>query len=331
MDQQPAFKPSKAQIRRALALVLLLTLIAMLVPAFALPALGYGPVASFVGLAGLGGLFATLTFGLRGGLVAALALAIGATLLTLTSNTWWGAAVVMSLVALVFGFSARWGGQGAFVSSAIALSFVASDGAKALPSLDLDAVVLGVAFLVWAAAISGLTHLFLRKPILQPNPQPQRLVLSYMLMLTFVTFTTQSLAIALDMGHVGAWLVMTPFIVIMPSIHDGLRKSLLRAAGTAVGFIFVMVVALVTTSHPLLYLVGTLMFTAAIYSKIRKWNYFYYALFLTPAIVLLEGISTSVTTEAEGRLVATLGAIAISLAAMGILELVNRRTTSVKG
>lgn len=315
------------EIRRGFALILLLAVVSIALPAGVLHVMGYGAIASFVGLAGMGGMFATLTLGLRGGLIAAVALGIGSALLVLTSTTWWAAALVMASVALLYGLSARRGWQVGFIWCAVALSFVAPVGAKALRLVELDAFVLGLAFLVWAAVTSGLTFLVFRQPVLPTSPASRRAVLGYVITLVVVTFATESLAIGRDLGVTGAWLVMTPFLVIMPSIHDGFRKSVQRAAGTIVGFVLVIGLTIVTTSHPLFYAIGTLSFTAAIYAKFKKWNYFSFSLFVTPAIVIMEGISSSITTEAEYRLEATLGAVAISLAAMGIMEIVNRLTT----
>lgn len=324
INQIPPPVRSRSEIRRGVVFITGLSFVVITTPAIVMYALGFGSVGSSVGLAGLGAMVATLTLGWRGGLIAALVLGAGAALLTLTSTSWWAAATAMALVALIYGLSSRWGWQGAFVSSAIALSFVGSDGLKTLDSLELAAIVLGASFFVWGLVSTGLTYLVVRKPIFPVAPQPLPVVAGYVVMLVLVTFVTQSLATGLDMGHTGAWLVMTPFIVIMPHIHDGFRKSLMRAAGTVVGFLIVIGVALISTSHPLLYVIATLMFTAAIYAKFKRWNYFYYALFLTPAVVILEGVSTSVTTVAEFRLAATLGAVAISLFAMGILEIIGR-------
>jgi hypothetical protein len=305
--------------------VLVLISIAVITPSVVASLLGFSGVGSFVGLAGVGAVVATLSFGLRGGLIAAGMLGVGAVLLTVSSTTWWTAALVMAAIAMLYGLSARWAGHGAFISVAVALSFVASDGAKALDSLLRTAIVLGVAFLIWGVIVTGLTFLVFRKPIMAPLPQPPRVVIGYAAMLTVVTFITQALAIGWDMGHTGAWLVMTPFLVIMPHIRDGFEKSLLRSAGTLGGFLLVVVIAEITSSKPILFTVGAVAFTAAIYAKFRNLNYFYFALFLTPGIVILEGLSTSITSEADYRVVATLGGVALSLAAMGILTFVNRK------
>ena len=303
----------------------ILAVIAVVAPAPILHALGFGSIASFVGLAGLGGAVAVLVLGPRGGLIAAVGLGLGASLLTLASGTWWTAAVVMSLIAFVFGMSARRGWQSAFIQAAMALAFVASEGAKALDTLGQTAVVLGIAFFVWSAISAGLAYLFFRTPIIPPVPQPPRVVWGYIGMLTVVTFITQSLAIGLNLGHAGGWLVMTPFLVILPHIRDGFHKSLLRAGGTTTGFVIVIAVAAVISSNVVLYVIGLILFNAAFFAKLMKWNYFIYAMLLTPGIVILEGVSTSVTVEAEHRLEATLAAVGLSIAAMAILTVLNRK------
>jgi len=309
----------------ALARVLFVAIIAVIAPMPIMAALGYGSTGSFVGLAGIGVVITALSLGIRGGLIASLALGVGAILLTLTSSTWWAAGAVMAAIAFLFGLSARKGWQGSFLGVVIALSYVASDGANSLNSVEQTAIVLGGAFLVWGIAMTGLTRLFFKNPLFtSPHPETPTIVAGYVIMLTLVTFTTQSLAIALNMGHTGGWLVMTPFIVILPHIRDAFGKSLRRAGGTIVGFALVIGITAIITSDVVLYALAIALFTAAIFAKVKKLNYFIFAALLTPGIVLLEGTSTSVTQTDVYRLEATLAAVAISLVAMGFTWLLGR-------
>ena len=317
--------PTAAQLRVAAAKVLGLIFVAVILPAPVVSALGFGPAGTFIGLAGVGSVLAVLAAGGRVALLATLVTGVAAVLLTVASVTWWSAAVVMSLVALAFGLTARRGWQSGFVSLAIALSFIASDGSKAVQPLALAAMVLGLGVIVWGSVIVGFTHLLFRKPVFPTKAEAPRTVAGYVAMLVVVTFITQALAIGMDLGHVGGWLVMTPFLVILPDIKDGFTKSLRRAAGTIGGFFIVIALSFLTTSHVILSLVGALAFTAALYAKLRQWNYFFFALFLTPGIVVLEGLSSSLATVAEYRLEATLLAIACSLVAMGITTLIGRK------
>jgi hypothetical protein len=311
--------------RRAVAKILFLIFFAVIAPAPIVSALGFGAVSSVIGLAGVGAIVAVLAVGLRIALLAAAGAGVAAGLLAVASITWVSAAVVMSLVALVFGLSALKGWQSGFVSFVVALSYIASDGAKMLEPVGRAAVVLSIAFVVWGMICAAIAHLFFRKPVLPIKPQSQRTVLGYVIMLTVVTFITQSLAIGLDLGHTGGWLVMTPFLVILPHIPDGFRKSLRRAAGTIGGFLIVISLSAITTSHTILAVSGAVMLTAAMYAKLKNLDYFFFALFLTPGIVILEGLSSSVTAEAVHRLEATIGAVVISLVAMAIISLLGRR------
>lgn len=316
---------TRRQIRGALARVLLITLIAVIAPLPVMSVLGFASTGGFVGLAGLAAVVATLSIGVRGGLIAAVALGAGATLLTLSSGYWWLAAFVMAVFALGLGLSARRGWQSAFLWVPIALGFVASDAAKTLQGLEFAALVLGVSFLIWGAGVAGLAHLVFRRPIMpQSHGESPRVVAGYAFTITVVTFITQGAAVGLDLGHAGSWLVMTPLIVVQPHMRDGWRKALLRAGGTVVGFGIVMGVAAVVTTTSILYVIAILAFNAAMYVKLRSWNYFVYAALLTPAIVILEGTSSSLTQTAEYRLEATLGGVAISLIAMALLGLLAR-------
>lgn len=311
-----------AQMRVGIAKILGLIFIAVIVPTPVAEAVGVGPVGSFIGLVGVGAVLAVLTAGLRVGVLAVAITAAAASALTLTSVTWWSAALVMSAVAGVFALTARRGWQSGFVFLAVALSFIASEGSVAVTPLGQAALVLGVGFLAWGLIIAGITYLFFREPVFPAKAENDRTVAGYALMLVPVTFVTQGLAIGLDLGHTGGWLVMTPFLVILPHIHDGFQKSLRRAAGTIGGFAIVMVLAYFSAPSLILWVMGTLAFTAATFAKLKNWNYFYFALFLTPGIVIMESSSSSLATLAEYRLEATLGAVALSLVAMGITSFI---------
>ncbi len=321
----PVPAPSEAVIRRSIAKILFLIFFAVLVPMPIFSALGLGPVGSFVGLAGVGAVVAVLAVQFRIALLATVGAGVAAALLTLASVTWWSAAIVMSLIALIFGLTARKGWQSGLVPFAIALSFIASDGAQAVTPLSRAAILLGVAFIAWGVIVALITYLFFRNPVLPTKPEPLRTVQGYVVMLTVVTFITQGLAVGLKLDHAGGWLVMTPFLVILPHIRDGFQKSLRRAAGTVVGFGIVLGLSAITSSHVIFSIIGALAFTVAIYAKFKSWNYFIFALFLTLGIVLLEGLSTSVTSVAVYRLEATIGAIVLSLIAMGIVGLIGRQ------
>lgn len=316
---------TKRQIRSALARFFFLTLLAVAVPVPLMSALGFGSAGAFVGLAGLAAVVATLSIGLRGGLIAAVALGVGAMLLTLSSGVWWLAATVMAVIALGFGLSARRGWQSAFLFVPIALGFIASDAAKTLDTFALPALILGVSFFIWGCAAAGMTHLLFRKTVMPKTESVSvRVVIGYAGTLTVAAFISQGAAVALDLGHTGGWLVMTPFIVIQPHVHDGWRKALLRAGGTVVGFAFVIGVAAFVTASAILYCIAIISVTAAMYAMFRRWNYFVYAALWTPAIVILEGSGSSLTQTAEDRLEATLGGVGIALVAMVFLMGIGR-------
>jgi Fusaric acid resistance protein-like len=311
--------------------VMVLTLAAVLLPIPLMALMGLEALGSFVGLAGMAAVIAVLTLGWRGGVFAAGVLGLGSTALVLVSSVWWAAAAVMALIALGFGLSARLGWQSALMWVPIALGFVASDAAEVVRERALSGVALGAAFLAWALVSSVLAMLILRRPIM---PAPQReskvAVLGYAGALTAITFATQGIAVGLDLGHTGGWLVMTPFIVMQPHLRDGWDRALRRAGGTVIGFLFVIALSFVITAPAALYVIAIIAFNLAIYAKLRGWNYLIYATFLTPAIVILEGISSSLTQTATYRLEATLGGVGLSLLAMVILGLASRRIPAGK-
>jgi uncharacterized membrane protein YccC len=120
----------------------------------------------------------------------------------------------------------------------------------------------------------------------------------------------------LELGHTGGWIILTIVVVFQPSLGDGFRKAVNRAAGTILGFVIAVLVGSFVTNVGLLYLVGAIFLMVAFILMMQGRPYWLYAAALTPAIVLLESSGSTVNEVADQRLGATLIGVTVTLLVM---------------
>lgn len=126
--------------------------------------------------------------------------------------------------------------------------------------------------------------------------------------------------IALDLGHTGAWLLLTIVVVSQPYVQDGFTKALQRAGGTLLGFGVAFLVGAATSNVVILYVVGMVALMAAATLMLQRRPYWMFAASLTLTVVMLEGASSSVEATAISRLVATLVGAGAALAVTAVLQ-----------
>jgi hypothetical protein len=313
-------------------LALLVSVVAFVMPFLVLSSLGYTNIAPVVSLVSFGILIAAILLGLRIAIGASVVTGVVATLTSIASSTTLIAIIAMVLIAIGFGITARYGWNRALATLPVALSFlVAESPAEGSWPASL---VMGVAMVLSGIVVSLLVVLIRhisKKPAL---PAPAELswtrTWAFVLLLAAATAVTSSIAILNDWGHTGGWLIMTPFIVMQPYVQDGWRKSLDRGAGTLAGFLVAMAVGTYIANTTVLYLISFAFMVGAVYTMVSHRSYALYAFFLTPTIVIIEGIGRSVTQTAENRLVATALGVAIALAAMAIAAPLYRSSARAK-
>lgn len=305
--------------RATIAALVLVALIVVSVPIGVSVALGQGASGALVSLAGICAAMATAGIGVRAGLIVAVLVGAAGALVALASSLWIVAAVAMAVVGFAFGMTARRGWQVALSSIPSTVGFVVSDAQGMGPGIGETAVYIAAAFTVWGLLTVGIVSLFARRirmPVAEPVSDSR--ALAYASLLAVLAFVTTSIALAANLGHPGGWLIMTPFIVLQPYVQKSWDKSLRRASGTVLGFAMAYLSASYITSDGVLYAIGIVSFAVAMYAMVRHWDYVVYAAFLTLAIVILEGIGTSVEVTAEYRLEATAGGVALALGAMAL-------------
>ena len=298
-------------------------------------ALSQAPTAAaLLGLGGLSLVLATLSAGLRIGALVSLGLGIASGIAVAGTDHTIVGVVVMASAAVGLGISARWHWNKALVTVPITLAFVVAED----PSQDPlnSAASFGAAMAIYGLLISVLASLLRPRDHRQKSNSVRGLsswsrTWGYVVVLVVTTVASSTIALTLNWGHTGGWLMMTPFIVIQPYVQDGWRKSLNRVVGTVGGFLIAYLAADSLGSGTAVTVVGVIFGVLAVTAMIEKWNYAIYALFLTPAIVILESIGRPVQTTADNRLIATVVGVALALVAMALATPIYQREASKDG
>jgi hypothetical protein len=114
--------------------------------------------------------------------------------------------------------------------------------------------------------------------------------------------------------HQGAWLLLTLIILLQPSAHDTVTKSLQRLAGTLVGSVVALALILIALPSTVdLMIGGILIFAALSLRYVLKRPYWEYVTVLTPAVILLSSTGFDQVRVAEDRVGFTLIASTIAI------------------
>ena len=229
------------------------------------------------------------------------------------------AAIVLAVAAFLRGYGAKVGLHNALLTTVIALGFVVSTPPKftsSIPSPVLaGAVTLATA--LWVTLIVFLAKKWVHPPKLEAMNTAR--VMWFSTTLALLVGVATWLVIDLDLGHGGGWIILTIVVVYQPYLGDGFKKAGSRAIGTVIGFVIAIVIGAFVTSAPMLYLLGTVCLIVSMVVMLAGKPYWWFATFLTPAIVLYESAGSTVTKVAVERLEATLIGIAGTLVVMLIL------------
>ena len=301
---------------RSLVLGLIAVTVVITLPGLVLVLAGRGDVASVTALAAVAGLLPALMAGPRVAVATALAVGAGSAAAVAWTAQPWLAALLMGAVSAGVGLSARLGVQRSVTMAPISLAFLIAEppmtsaGAPASPLL-VGGVALGAA--LWAVLAGSVLMRGRARAVLQPLSWIR--AGSYAVVLALAVGVASWFLIDLDLGHGGAWFVMTLVIVLQPYLQDAWRKTLERAVGTVIGFGIAIGLYTILDFPAVLYvLAAAFMVLALVALQVQHRPYWQYVALLTPAIVLLEGQSSSVVDTALARLGFTLLGAAVAVA-----------------
>lgn len=295
---------------KTLVFVVAMMVVTGFLPAYVFAAVGWS---NAVGLAMLGGM--GVSMGSMMGRGWQTGLIITGPLALLTALTVWSAPVallaglVLAVAAFLRGYAARVGLHNALLTSVIALGFFVAQPPASDTSLPAP-LFAGLVVLItgaWVTLVVYLARTWLQAPPLTGLNDIR--VVAYSTVLAVMVGVATWCVVHFDLGHSGAWIILTILVVFQPSLGAGFKKAGERALGTLVGFGIALAVGAMVPSGPWLYAIGTLFLILALTVVIAQMHYWIFAALLTPSIVLLESAGTTVTHVAVDRLEATTVAI----------------------
>lgn len=305
-----------------------------LVPGLILTMAGFSTVASVTTLSALGALIPALMLSTRTGLVTAAVMTVAAAIALPASTTPWLAALTLGAIGAAVGIASRWGASNYVVLGGVSVIFLIS-APPAMPSGSREDVILAAATAgsaLWGVlAAYVIRRRFHKTPKQDASPMNWQRVVPFATILTIVLAVSGWLVVDLQWAHGGGWFMMTFLIILQPYMQDSWSLTIHRTTGTVAGIVLAMILyALLQEATVLLYIVAAA--SAALALTLRyttKRPYWQYVLFLTPAVVLLEGVRTSVINTAEQRLLFTLLAAAVAAGLEMALMPLYRRSARI--
>lgn len=302
-----------------------------LIPGLVLSAAGLPSVASVTTLSALAALIPALLASTRLALITAILMALAASVALPASTNPWLASAVLGVTGILIGTASRWGASGFVVLGGINIVFLVAEPPD-LPHDPSSGALLAGATL--ASALWGVAagHFIRGRVRSSGRPAPEGTSGSrtgaYAAVLGGVLAVAGWWTVDLQLKHGGAWFLMTFLIILQPYLQDSLTKTVHRALGTVAGVGLAMVVYALFGEWPtLLYILGALSAIGALTIRFTTQRpYWQYVILLTTAVVLLEGMSSSVITTAEQRIGFTLLAALIAIAVEAALAPLYRRS-----
>jgi hypothetical protein len=316
------------------AMAALLVIIPLL-PTVLLSPLGLGATIGSFALGAMAGLFAAILVSARFALLLSGLMGVVNFLAVPASSSIVLSGILMAAASLLYGLTYRRGIGGAVVMGPLAVVFTLAMPPQPLAHQDVwaNALVVGAVTVIgalWGAGMGRVLARFAPHHTLQPIPVAHAVM--FAVTIAVVTGVTMGFVIGLQLQHGGAWILLTILMVSQPALHQTWRKTCQRVVGTALGFLIVLVLSLLHVQNWSAVVLGLVFMAAAVYIKLDSTTaYWQFAMFLTPAIVLLEGASTGVVTTDVARLVYTLIGAAVALGVVVVYRLVARekhRTTA---
>ncbi|MFM7145650.1 MAG: FUSC family protein [Actinomycetales bacterium] len=317
---------TKLATTKSVAISVLLMVVAGFAPAIVMGALGWKSAVSLAMLGGLATFLAgTMGRGWHTGLVIAVPFSTTAGLVVWAAPVPIVAAIALGIVAFLRGYGAKVGLQNALIMCVIALGFIVATPPTfntSVPTPILAGIIMLVTTL-WVTLVMFTARRWVHPPKLAPIETTR--VLWFSSILAIMVGLATWLIVELKLGHGGGWIILTIVVVYQPDLGDGFKKVGGRILGTLVGFLLAVIVGLVVSNGPVLYLLGTICLVIAMNAMATGKPYWLFTAFMTPAIVLYDSAGSTVSKVALERLEATLVGLGIVLIFMlALVLLVNR-------
>lgn len=304
------------------------------VPGLILTAVGESALASITTMAAMAGIIPALFASRSVTAITIATVAVASALAIPAATTPWLAALLVGALGAGTGLAARNNASGLVVTAPISVIFLIATppdvAMETVPLWLVAGLVAGGAALWGGVAGTVIRHLRPRPETTPAAPLSWTRVRVYALTLGIVLGAAMFAVVQFDWQHGGGWFAMTFLLILEPYIKDARSKTLQRAAGTVAGFAIALIIYVIIGGIPAaVYVLGFLCMVAAVTLRYAMQRpYWQFVALLTPAIVLLEGVRTSITDTALQRLAFTLFAVVLALVLETLLAPVDRRISA---
>lgn len=255
-------------------------------------------------------------------------------------------ALLVGIVALIIGLAARRGLSSPIMEVGIVLGFLVmsppdltNKDSSLFTSVNpiLATAVLLVLGGFWALLVGTIVHK--KAPSVPENKIPDlSVVVPYALALALSTGVVTYLLLDFSVGHLGAWVILTIFVIMKPD-HDATiahtkDRILGTFAGTAIAIIAIEILHLLDSQQGLVQITFAFLFIGVSMAYFVPGPYWVYVMFLTPGVILLDSNTVSDQDDvALKRIAFTLVGIAIALTLGYLIQrgtkvLAKRRSTT---
>lgn len=309
----------KKNVKRVVLIAVVLAVVA--VPGVILTLVGWNTTVTYGTLAALCALIATFAVHWRAGVLATGSLAVASGLIMLFEPNALLCAVVMAALAFFIGYLSKYGISASLIMVVITGGFLVVQPPTMHDSHVMNAFLVFLVMLLSGLWATAVTYLIARKV---PSKQRDQLhtprAVAYAVVLALLVGLATWVSVKFALGHAGGWFILTIAIVLQPFLQAAWKKTIHRSIGTILGFGIAFAIGTFVTEPILLFFFGMVCtFLAISFFTDPKRPYWLYVMFVTPAIVVFEGMGGSITGLARERLWATLGGVAVALIAEGIM------------
>lgn len=235
-------------------------------------------------------------------------------------------ALLVGLVALIIGLGARRGLSSPIMQVGIVLGFLVMSPPDLTNkdsglSLGIDPVLATAILLavggLWALIVGTVVHK--KAPAVPENEVVElSVVVPYALSLAISTGVVTYCLLYFSAGNLGAWMILTIFVVMKPDRDSTMLKTKDRIqgtfAGTVIAIIAIEILNLFNSQEGLAQVILALLFIGIAMAYFVPGPYWVYVMCLTPGVILLDSNAVSDQDDvAFTRVVYTLIGIAIAL------------------
>ena len=245
-------------------------------------------------------------------------------------------ALLMAVVAFTIGLTARRGLTSPILIVGISLGFLIISppqlGQSGHQVLDtLNPVLVTAALLLIGGLWARLVIAVIQKripPTKETSPGNPRELIPYALALAVSTSVSTYFLLTYSPGGLGAWLVLTIFVVLKVDPDKTWKKTKDRLIGTlsgaALALIVIEILSVLKWNQGLIQLFIALLFVGTAMSYFVPGPYWKYVFFLTPGVVLLDSNAVANQTDvAAWRVLYTLMGIGLALGIGALIHLVT--------